>query len=183
MIRATYLINTQLVLIDEMESSRTFDEEEETSNSLKELLLKALLVAESFIKIIQLLKLVRTIFYFQIRKTLYHFLQMKLDTGSTLQDRPRKNDEFYKKIYDWLENGGAKHVLYELKERDVEDFNPKSTAPHTVFREQMSVAGEHLSQNLLEKCLRKEEFPFTRDRVVIDPWNYLIGSRKIINLV
>ena len=67
-----------------------------------------------------------------------------------------------------------KHVLYELKKRDVEDFNPKSTAPHTVFREQMSAAGEHPLTKLLEKCLRREEFPFTRDRVVI-------GSMELFN--
>ena len=47
----------------------------------------------------------------------------------------------------------------------------------------MSVAGEHPLTKLTREMFEEEEFPFTRDRVVIGSMELLIGSRKIINLV
>ena len=47
----------------------------------------------------------------------------------------------------------------------------------------MSVAGEHPLTKLTREMFEEEEFPFTEIELLLDQWNYLIGSRKIINLV
>ena len=178
----TYLINTQLVLIDEMESSGTFDEKKKLLNSLKRIITESVASSRELYKDYTIVETCTNYILFSNKKDALSLPPNEVRYWVYITDRPRKNDEFYKKIYDWLENGGAKHVLYELKERDVEDFNPKSTAPHTVFREQMSVAGEHPLTKLTREMFEEEEFPFTRDRVVIgsmELFNWLKKNNKL----
>jgi hypothetical protein len=99
-----------------------------------------------------------------------------------ITDRPRKNDEFYKAIYQYIEDGGASYVLKELLERDLTDFNPKAIAPKTAHLDSMSEAGEHPITQMIRQMYEEEQFPFTPDREVIasmDLFNWLKKNQKL----
>jgi len=99
-----------------------------------------------------------------------------------ITDRPRKNDNFYKDIHKFIDDGGASFVLQELLERDVSEFNPKSIAPKTAHLDSMSEAGEHPLTQMIRQMFEEEVFPFTKDREVIgsmDLFDWLKKNQKL----
>ena len=95
-------------------------------------------------------------------------------------DRPRLPEEFYINYHQWLDNeteakdngnhknfkDGARHILYDLLNRDLSDFNPSATAPKTDGAKLMEDATAHPLAQLMKTHLKGNIFdPFKTDIV------------------
>ena len=178
----SYLTNTQIVLIDEMESSGTFDEKKKLLNSLKRIITEDVSSTRSLYVDYKVVETCTNYILFSNIKGALALPKGEVRYWVYITDRPRKNDEFYKAIYQYIEDGGASYVLKELLERDLTDFNPKAIAPKTAHLDSMSEAGEHPITQMIRQMYEEEQFPFTPDREVIasmDLFNWLKKNQKL----
>jgi len=178
----SYLTNTQLVLIDEMESSGTFDEKKRLLNSLKRIITEGVSSTRSLYVDYKVVETCTNYILFSNSKGALALPKGEVRYWVYITDRPRKNDDFYKEIHKFIDDGGASFVLQELLERDVSEFNPKSIAPRTPHLDTMSEAGEHPLTQMIRQMFEEEAFPFTADREVIssmDLFNWLKKQQKI----
>ena len=163
----TYLYGTQVVLIDELQSSGTFAEKKTLLNYLKRIITEGVASSRELYKDYKIVETCTNYILFSNRKDALSLPPNESRYWVFITDRPRKNDSFYDYIYEYLRTGGAAHVLHELLERDVTEFNPHSIAPRTPYLEQMSESGEHPLTKLTRDMYKEEVFPFTPDRHVI----------------
>ena len=178
----SYLTNTQLVLIDEMESSGTFDEKKKLLNSLKRIITEGVSSSRSLYIDYKVVETCTNYILFSNIKGALALPKGEVRYWVYITDRPRKNDDFYKEIHKFIDDGGASYVLQELLDRDVSEFNPKSIAPKTAHLDSMSEAGEHPITQMIRQMYEEEAFPFTRDREVVssmDIFNWLKKNQKL----
>jgi len=178
----SYLTNTQLVLIDEMESSGTFDEKKRLLNSLKRIITEGVSSNRSLYMDYKVVETCTNYILFSNIKGALALPKGEVRYWVYITDRPRKNDNFYKDIHKFIDDGGASFVLQELLERDVSEFNPKSIAPKTAHLDSMSEAGEHPLTQMIRQMFEEEVFPFTKDREVIgsmDLFDWLKKNQKL----
>jgi len=163
----TFLINHQLVLIDEMESHGTFDEKKKLLNSLKTIITENVASSRELYKDYAVIETCTNYMLFSNKKDALSLPPNEMRYWVFRNIKPRKKDEFYDYVYKFLDGEGPKHVLHELLERDVSEFKPKSPAPRTVYQEEMSTSGEHPLTKLVRDMFNELVFPFTEDRKVI----------------
>ena len=80
-------------------------------------------------------------------------------------ENPRLPQKDYDEFHKWVEEGGSKHVLYELQNRNIEHFNPNSVAPESSHTEKMIEAGAHPLAQILKARLDMKMDPLNRDIV------------------
>ena len=108
-------------------------------------------------------------------------------------ERKRKDNDFYKRYHKWLDNGGAKAILFELTEDRIipESFEPKGVAPETPFTKVMSEKGAPALSRQVKTMFDEIQEPFTEDRDIIgstELFNYLqnhklLGRSRINDVV
>ena len=141
-----------------MESSGTFDEKKKLLNSLKRIITEDVSSTRSLYVDYKVVETCTNYILFSNIKGALALPKGEVRYWVYITDRPRKNDEFYKAIYQYIEDGGASYVLKELLERDLTDFNPKAIAPKTAHLDSMSEAGEHPITQMTDRCMRKSNF-------------------------
>ena len=168
-----YLTNSQLVLIDEMQSVGTFGERQELLNQLKRIITEDYISSRQLYVDYKIIKSVTNYLLFSNHKDALSLPANEKRYWPIINEKPRLKDDFYEKYHAWIDEGGAKAVLHNLLNRDItDDFKPKGVAPDSVFLNTMSSAGEHPLTRTIRTYFDELEFPFTEDRIVI-------GSREL----
>ena len=165
-----------------MESSGTFDEKKKLLNSLKRIITEGVSSSRSLYIDYKVVETCTNYILFSNIKGALALPKGEVRYWVYITDRPRKNDDFYKEIHKFIDDGGASFVLQELLDRDVSEFNPKSIAPKTAHLDSMSEAGEHPITQMIRQMYEEEAFPFTRDREVVssmDIFNWLKKNQKL----
>ena len=170
-----YLTNSQIVLIDEMQSVGTFGERQELLNQLKRIITEDYVSSRALYVDYKIIKSCTNYILFSNHKDALSLPKNEVRYWPIINERQRLSDDFYKRYHAWLDDGGAKAVLYDLQNRDItDDFNPKGIAPKSAFLDTMSSAGEHPLTRTVRQYFDELEFPFTEDREVI-------GSRELFD--
>lgn len=79
----------------------------------------------------------------------------------------RQDDEYYAKLFAFLEGAGPSAVKHYLLERDVQ-LNPKSVAPSTIGKRVMRKRSLSDAEQYLDEMLEAREGPFAFDLVRLD---------------
>ena len=179
----SYLTNSQVVMIDEIQSAGKQDKKIELLNNLKRI------ITEENISSRQLYidyKIVYSCTNYILLTN--HKNALSLPPGEVrywvyMCEKKRKETDFYKRYHKWLDNGGPKAILFELLERIIpESFEPKGVAPETPFTKVMSEKGAHPLSKQVKSMYDEEQEPFTLDRDIIgstELFNYL-QSHKLL---
>jgi len=83
----------------------------------------------------------------------------------------RLDQNWYVKFHDWIEGnikgenskgvgGGCEEIFYYLKNLDMEGWDPKATAPHTTFKEEMGENELHPLTKKLKELVAGGYYPF-----------------------
>ena len=189
----SYLTNSQVVMIDEIQSAGKQDKKIELLNNLKRI------ITEENISSRQLYidyKIVYSCTNYILLTN--HKNALSLPPGEVrywvyMCEKKRKETDFYKRYHKWLDNGGAKAILFELKEDRIipESFEAKGVAPETPFTKVMSDKGAHPLSKQVQSMYEEEQEPFTLDRDIIgstELFNYLqnhklLGRSRINDVV
>jgi|TARA_B100001964_G_scaffold235556_1_gene295836 hypothetical protein len=171
----SYLTNSQVVMIDEIQSAGKQDKKIELLNNLKRI------ITEENISSRQLYIDYKVVYsctnYILLTN---HKNALSLPPGEVrywvyMCEKKRKDTDFYKRYHKWLDNGGPKAILFELLERIIpESFEPKGVAPETPFTKVMSEKGAHPLSKQVKTMYDEEIEPFTLDRDII-------GSTELFN--
>lgn len=189
----SYLTNSQLVMIDEIQSAGKMDKKVELLNNLKRI------ITEENISSRQLYIDYKIIYsctnYILLTN---HKNALSLPPGEVrywvyMCERKRKDNDFYKRYHKWLENGGAKAILFELTEDRIipDSFEAKGVAPETPFTKVMSEAGAHPLSQQVKTMFDEIQEPFTEDRDIIGStelfeflkYRRLLGRSRINDVV
>ena len=169
----TFLIDSQLCLIDETQSKGNFDEKKKLLNDLKRIITEDVINVRELYKEYREVETCTNYIIFSNNKDALSLPANDVRYWVYISERPRMEQSFYDEYHQWLDNQGANEILYELENREIsESFNPKGIAPKTPFIQSMSEAGEHPLTAQIRTLYEECEFPFTEDRIVI-------GSREL----
>tara|TARA_R110001592_G_scaffold211634_1_gene463587 strand:+ start:59 stop:646 length:588 start_codon:yes stop_codon:yes gene_type:complete len=97
-------------------------------------------------------------------------------------NKPRLPQQYYSEYHNWLDQGGAKHILYELLNHKIpESYDPQGIAPKTPFQDQMSEHGEHPITQTIRRMYEEEEYPFRPEQIIIGSTELfeLLASKKM----
>ena len=163
-----YLTNSQLVLIDEMQSAGDFNEKMKLLNHLKRIITEASISSRALFIDYKIVKSCTNYILFTNHKDALSLPPNEVRYWVFMSDRERMKNEFYEEYHKWLDDGGAKAILYELKDRTIsEDFKPKGIAPFTPFNKEMSSAGAHPLSRTLKALFDEQERPFEEEIEII----------------
>ena len=156
-----YTQKSQMVLIDEMQSAGTWGETQSLLNDLKRIITEKEVSSRELYQDYKIVKTCANYILFSNNKNALSLKPNEVRYWVYITEKPRANQEFYTKIHKWLDDGGAKAVLYELLNRDISPkFDPNAIAPKTPFLGQMSVAGEHPITAIIRKLMEEKQIPF-----------------------
>jgi len=163
-----FLTNSQLVLIDEMQSAGKFDEKMKLLNDLKRIITEDHISSRALYIDYKIIKSCTNYLLFTNHVNALSLPNNEVRYWVYVSERARMNDTFYADYHLWLDNGGAKAILYSLKYRDISDsFNPKGIAPDTPYREQMTKDGEHPLTQIIRVMFEEYQYPFTEKQIII----------------
>lgn len=163
-----FLTNSQLVLIDEMQSAGKFDEKMKLLNDLKRIITEDHISSRALYIDYKIIKSCTNYLLFTNHVNALSLPNNEVRYWVYVSERARMNDQFYADYHSWLDDGGAKAILYSLKYRDISDnFNPKGIAPDTPYREQMTKGGEHPLTQIIRAMFEEYQYPFSEKQIII----------------
>ena len=172
-----YLTNSQVVLIDEMQSAGKFDEKTALLNNLKRIITEEHISSRALYIDYKIVKSCTNYLLFTNHKDALSLPPNEVRYWVYISEQSRLNDKFYADYHTWLDNGGAKAILDSLLDREIsEDFKPKGVAPDTPFRSQMSKGGEHPLTKIIRQLYEEQQYPFAEDQIII-------GSSELYNIL
>jgi len=172
-----YLTNSQVVLIDEMQSAGKFDEKTALLNNLKRIITEEHISSRALYIDYKIVKSCTNYLLFTNHKDALSLPPNEVRYWVYISEQSRLNDKFYADYHTWLDNGGAKAILDSLLEREIsDDFKPKGVAPDTPFRSQMSKGGEHPLTKIIRQLYEEQQYPFAEDQIII-------GSSELYNIL
>ena len=172
-----YLTNSQIVLIDEMQSAGKFDEKTALLNNLKRIITEEHISSRALYIDYKIVKSCTNYLLFTNHKDALSLPPNEVRYWVYISEQSRLNDKFYADYHTWLDNGGAKAILDSLLEREIsDDFKPKGVAPDTPFRSQMSKGGEHPLTKIIRQLYEEQQYPFAEDQIII-------GSSELYNIL
>ena len=172
-----YLTNSQIVLIDEMQSAGKFDEKTALLNNLKRIITEENISSRALYVDYKIVKSCTNYLLFTNHKDALSLPPNEVRYWVYISEQSRMNDEFYSAYHSWLDNGGTKAILHHLKERIIsDDFKPKGVAPDTPFRSQMSKGGEHPLTKIIRQLYEEQDYPFREAQTII-------GSTELYNIL
>ena len=172
-----YLTNSQIVLIDEMQSAGKFDEKMKLLNDLKRIITEDHISTRALYIDYKIIKSCTNYLLFTNHTDALSLPDNEVRYWVFVSERARMNDKFYEDFHKWIDDGGSKAVLYSLKHRDISDsFNPKGIAPDTPYREQMTKGGEHPLTKIIRAMYDEFEYPFEEKQIII-------GSTELYNIL
>ena len=172
-----YLSNSSLVLIDEMASSGKWDETQNVLNDMKRIITEKEVSSRSLFVDYKIVKTCTNYMFFSNKKDALKLPPNEVRYWVYLTTRPRLPQQYYSEYHKYLDNGGAKHILYELLNHKLPDsYDPQGIAPKTPFQEQMSEFGEHPVTQTIRRMFEEEEYPFR-------PETKIIGSTELFEFL
>jgi len=163
-----YLTNSQLVLIDEMQSAGDFNEKMKLLNHLKRIITEESISTRALFIDYKIVQSCTNYILFTNHKDALSLPPNEVRYWVFMSDRERMPDDFYKEYHKWLDDGGAKTILYELQNRKIsEAFEPKGVAPHTPFNNVMSSEGAHPLSKILKSTFDELQRPFEEQVEII----------------
>ena len=174
-----YTQKAQMVLIDEMQSLGTFGETQSLLNDLKRIITEKEVSSRELYKDYKIIKTCANYILFSNNKNALSLKPNEVRYWVYITEAPRKEQEFYTKIHKWLDNGGAKAVLYELLNRKISDsFDPNAIAPKTPFLDTMSKSGEHPLTAIIRSLYEENHKPFINNS---NEEIHIIGSKELFD--
>tara|TARA_Y100000389_G_scaffold178983_1_gene192613 strand:- start:2306 stop:3199 length:894 start_codon:yes stop_codon:yes gene_type:complete len=174
-----YTQKSQMVLIDEMQSLGTFGETQSLLNDLKRIITEKEVSSRELYKDYKIIKTCANYILFSNNKNALSLKPNEVRYWVYITEAPRKEQEFYTKIHKWLDNGGAKAVLYELLNRKISDgFDPNAIAPKTPFLDTMSKSGEHPLTAIIRSLYEENHKPFINNS---NEEIHIIGSKELFD--
>ena len=156
-----YTQKSQMVLIDEMQSAGTWAETQSLLNDLKRIITEKEISSRELYQDYKIVKTCANYILFSNNKNALSLKPNEVRYWVYITEKPRADQEFYTKFHQWLDDGGAKAILYDLLNRKISDkFDPNAIAPKTPFLGQMSVAGEHPITAIIRKLIEENQPPF-----------------------
>ena len=187
-----YAKNSQMVLIDELQSAGTWAEIQSLLNDLKRIITEKEVSSRELYKDYSIIKTCANYILFSNNKNALSLKPNEVRYWVYITEKPRAEQEFYNKIHNWLDNGGAKAILHELNNREIsKTFDPNAIAPKTPFLNQMSTAGEHPITQIIRNLYDEMHTPFIdhhgKEQIIIGSkelfdWlrnNRLLGKARI----
>ena len=177
-----YLINSQLVLIDEAKSKGTWSEKAQLINTLKTI------ISEGSQGIRQLYREYEeqdTCTNYQINTN--HRDAFALPANEVRYwvyfSEAKRNEQ----MLDEFHNARLKHnlaagVYAELLDRDISKFNPNGVAPHTIYRDMMTTLADKPLNDFVKERFEQGVYPFDRDLVTTSElfdWVRSVGKIKV----
>ena len=163
-----FLTNSQLVLIDEMQSAGKFDEKMKLLNDLKRIITEDHISSRALYIDYKIIKSCTNYLLFTNHIDALSLPNNEVRYWVYVSERSRMNDKFYEEYHAWLDDGGAKAILHSLLNRDIsESFNPKGIAPDTPYREQMTKGGEHPLTKIIRAMYEEFQYPFGEKQIAI----------------
>ena len=163
-----YLTNSQLVLIDEMQSAGDFNEKMKLLNHLKRIITEDSISSRALFIDYKIVQSCTNYLLFTNHKDALSLPPNEVRYWVFMSDRERMTDDFYKRYHKWLDDGGAKAILYELKNRKIsEEFQPKGIAPFTPWNKEMSSAGAHPLSRTVKALVDEQERPFEEEIEIV----------------
>ena len=170
-----YLTNSQIVLIDEMQSAGKFDEKMALLNNLKRIITEENISSRALYIDYKIIKSCTNYLLFTNNKDALSLPPNEVRYWVYISEQPRLNDKFYADYHKWLDDGGAKAILHSLVTRDIsDDFLPKGIAPDTPFRALMQKGGEHPLTKVIRQHYEEMIYPFEESQIII-------GSLELYN--
>ena len=170
-----YLTNSQIVLIDEMQSAGKFDEKMALLNNLKRIITEENISSRALYIDYKIIKSCTNYLLFTNHKDALSLPPNEVRYWVYISEQSRLNDAFYADYHKWLDNGGAKAVLHSLLTREIsDDFVPKGIAPDTPFRSLMQKGGEHPLTKVIRQHYEEMIYPFEEKQIII-------GSLELYN--
>ena len=177
-----FLVDKQLVLIDEIKSKADYEERSSLLNELKPMM------TEDYHEIRPLFKDYRT-----VRTCTNYFLFTNYEDAISLPAnevrytvfenlKPRMSDEFYENFHKQLQDGELANVVkHYLGNRTIgKTFKPKGLSMKTKALQNMSEKGEHPVYLEVKTLLSEGNRPFERDVISIsEVWAYLRRYKKV----
>tara|TARA_R100001369_G_scaffold22088_2_gene40290 strand:+ start:2771 stop:5029 length:2259 start_codon:yes stop_codon:yes gene_type:complete len=163
-----YLCNSSLVLVDEMASSGKWEESQNVLNDMKRIITEKEVSSRALYNDYKIVKTCTNYMFFSNKKDALKLPKNEVRYWVYISSRPRLPQQYYTDYHKWLDNGGSKHILYDLLHRKIpEDYDPYGIAPKTPFLDSMSEAGEHPVTQIIRQMFDECEFPFREDRILI----------------
>ena len=163
-----YLCNSSLVLIDEMASSGKWDETQNVLNDMKRIITEKEVSSRSLFVDYKIVKTCTNYMFFSNKKDALKLPPNEVRYWVYVTSRPRLPQQYYTEYHKWLDEGGSKHILYELLNHKIpESYDSQGIAPKTPFQDQMSEHGEHPVTQTIRRMYEEEEYPFRADRKII----------------
>ena len=176
-----YLKSSAIVLIDEMESTGKWDEKKSLLNSLKRIITESRFSHRARYSDYDEdgLQSCTNIIMFTNNKAALSLPKRAKRYAVYFHEQERLPQSFYDEYHKWVDEGGASAVLYDLQERDIDDFNPKGVAPETSFTDKMSMLGSHPLAQFLQRRLEENFDPMKQDIVSVSGiYQYLKDTRE-----
>lgn len=162
--KAKGYLDNQLVLIDELKSQDNFTENKKLVNFLKRI------ISEENHRSRQLyidFKEKYSSANFILHSNELNALSLDADDPRYFVincDVERKDEAYYERFNEFLENEGAARVLHYLKTRKISDkFNAKGAAPQTNAKLEMARKNDHPFTQKVIDDFTTQTFPFCRD--------------------
>ena len=178
-----YLTNSQLVLIDEMQSAGDFNEKMKLLNHLKRIITEDSISSRALFIDYKIVQSCTNYLLFTNHKDALSLPPNEVRYWVFMSDRERMKNEFYEEYHKWLDDGGAKAILYELTNRKIaEEFAPKGIAPFTPWNKEMSSAGAHPLSKTLKALFDEQERPFEENIDIISSmqvFEFLKGNKLL----
>jgi hypothetical protein len=170
-----YLTNSQIVLIDEMQSAGKFDEKTALLNNLKRIITEEEISSRALYIDYKIVKSCTNYLLFTNHKDALSLPPNEVRYWVYISEQKRLNDKFYADYHKWLDDGGSKAILHSLLEREIsDDFIPKGIAPETPFRALMCKGGEHPLTKVIRQLYEEMIYPFEESQIII-------GSLELYN--
>ena len=170
-----YLTNSQIVLIDEMQSAGKFEEKMALLNNLKRIITEENISSRALYIDYKIIKSCTNYLLFTNNKDALSLPPNEVRYWVYISEQARLNDTFYADYHKWLDNGGAKAILHSLQIREIsKDFLPKGIAPDTPFRSLMQKGGEHPLTKVIRQHYEEMIYPFEEKQIII-------GSLELYN--
>ena len=162
-----YLKTSAIVLIDEMESKGDFGEKRSLLNKMKRIITEKVFSNRNRYSDYDEkgIESCTNVMFFTNNLDAMSLPRKSKRYIVFYNDRDRLPQSIYDEYHQWVDNGGSKAVLYELKNRDVSHFNPNATAPDSLHTEKMIEAGAHPLAQILKTRLEMNDEPFIYDIV------------------
>jgi hypothetical protein len=162
-----YLKTSAIVLIDEMESKGDYSEKRSLLNKMKRIITESIFshrnrYSDYDEKGIQSCT---NIMFFSNNLDAMSLPKKSKRYVVVYNDKDRLPQTVYDEYHKWVDDGGAKHVLHELMNRDVEHFNSNGVAPDSIHTAKMIEAGAHPLAQLLKARLETHRAPLDHDIV------------------